>query len=136
MARIRGRKEFADQRQRSLVASSRLLAASGVACDYQCSTVSLEISGIGSLFGDFPRTSQAYAVWMNDPPEAFAIGAPPQIGPRVDSPCDCLGKKVWRAEWQNPAQHARYVDIVDRAGRLADPAPLPYILPIGGGAPN
>jgi hypothetical protein len=54
MVRVCGREQLADQRQGSFPAAPRLLAASGVAPDRQCSTPGSKIAGVGGLVGYFP----------------------------------------------------------------------------------
>jgi hypothetical protein len=105
------------------VAAPRLPAACRVAADDQCPTVLSEITGIGCLFKNLPLTGQAYAVWMDEAPEALAIGTPPQIGSRVDGSRHRLPKKVRRPERQNPPQESRQVHTIDRQLRLVAAAP-------------
>src|SRR5580693_8603564 len=63
---------------------------------------------------------------MNNPPETLVIGAPAQIGPRIDGSCDRLPKKVGRTKRGRPSQHARQRNIIDGERWFVGTAP--YLL--------
>src|SRR6516165_4273011 len=55
--------------------------------------------------------------------EALAIGAPAQIGPRIDGSCDGLPKKVRRTQRQDTSQRARQADAIYGQWPLTRTAP-------------
>src|ERR1700758_511989 len=55
--------------------------------------------------------------------EALAIGAPAQIGVRIDGSCDGLPKKVRRTRRQDTSQCTRQRDVVNGQRRLASTSP-------------
>src|ERR1700730_14575193 len=105
----------------------RLLAARRITSDDERPAVPPEITGIRGLFEDLPQPCQANAVRMNDPAEALTIGAPSQIGTRIDSARNRLTKKVGQPGWQSPPQRGRQADAVDRDWRFAGATPDPLV---------
>jgi len=75
-----------------------------------------EIARIGSWLGYLPIARKADAVRMNDPPKTLAVGAPAQIGMRIDGARNRLPKEVRRTKGRQAAQHAQQVD----DGRVLD----------------
>src|SRR6266446_10255519 len=105
----------------------RFLAARRITSDDEGPAVPSEIAGIRGLFEDLPQPCQANAVWMNDSPKALTIGAPSQIGSRVDRSRNRLTEEMRQPGWQNPPERARQAHAVDRDWRLARGTPDPLV---------
>ena len=123
VVRIGGRKQLADERQRSCLAAARLGAAGRVAADDERAAARREVAGVGRVRVDGPAAGQAHAVRVHEPAEALALGAPAQIDGRVER-ARAVGAELFReAERRQAADHGSQRHLVHRERRLAGGAP-------------
>src|SRR5438552_15374358 len=103
------------------MAAARLGAARGVAADDERLAALGKVAGVRIWLGDFPATGEADAVRMEQSAEATPIGAPAQIGVRVDRARDRRTEVVVAAERQQSAEHALQSDLVGWDAAIAVP---------------
>src|ERR1051326_1457327 len=116
-------KELAHERKRSRVTSARLGAANRIASYDQGPAPLAEVTRVISLFGDFPKTSQADAVRVDQSPKSFAVCSPAQVRKGIDRPRGGLPKAKRFSPRQNTLSKSAQANHVAWHARLARCAP-------------
>src|SRR6185503_11379622 len=123
---VRRRKQLADERHRSNLPAPRAAGAAREPRGHERRAAAGKVAGVGSVFADLPSAEQADAVGVKEAPEAFSIGAPPQVRGGVERALGRAFEARRPAARQQSAEHGLDGDVGVGKRRLA--FATPYLL--------